>query len=68
MNNSPNMSDNIDTQENSDDIKNRLPPMRPPVLLRQNATWDEYSMQIEKERINKILTNMGISLDYNKGR
>ena len=67
MSNSPIMFDNNYKQEISDDTKNKMPPTRPPVLIRQNATWDEHSMQVEKERVNKILTDMGISLDYNQG-
>jgi len=38
-----------------------------PVLIRQNATWDEESMRKEKKRVNKILASMGIPENYSHG-
>ena len=43
------------------------PPSRPPVLLRQNATWDDESMENERKRVKQILAAMGISENYNHG-
>lgn len=44
-----------------------LPPCRPPVLLRQNATWDDESMENERKRVKQILASMGIPENYNHG-
>ena len=43
------------------------PPCRPPVLLRQNATWDDESIENERKRVKQILAAMGISENYNHG-
>lgn len=66
MSNSPKntIMDNLSCNNKKDA---QSPPPHPPVLLRQNATWDDRSMQIERERVNKILANMGIAENYNQG-
>ena len=43
------------------------PPCRPPVLLRQYATWDDESMENERKRVKQILATMGIAENYNHG-
>ena len=49
------------------DIDSDLPPRHPPILIRQNATWDEESMRIESERVKQLLQGMGIDHNYNHG-
>ena len=47
--------------------KDTPPPCCPPVLLRQNATWDDESMEKERKRVKQILASMGIPENYNHG-
>ena len=41
------------------DIDSDLPPRHPPILIRQNATWDEESMRIESEKSKTTITGYG---------
>lgn len=40
-----------------------LPP-HPPILIRQNATWDKESEEKERKRVNEVLKQMGVSDQY----
>ena len=38
------------------DNKNKIErPPSPPLLIRQHATWDDESLRIESERVQKII-------------
>lgn len=58
----------MDNMYISSSSKDKLtPPSCHPVLIRQNATWDSESMEKERNRIKKVLADMGISENYNEG-
>ena len=67
MSNSPKNTIMDNSYSNNSSKCTPSPPSRPPVLIRQNATWDDESMEKERKRVNGILASMGVPENYNHG-